>query len=76
VLCTQQMVNYWVKAESLFLLRAQLVQKLLENLTGFKSEPLLPFHFKCLWLIPVGLPVGFPTFIPPLFSVTLTHALF
>jgi hypothetical protein len=46
VLSAQQMATYWAKEESLFLLRAQLMQKLVENLTGFKSEPLLPLHLK------------------------------
>jgi hypothetical protein len=76
VLSAQQMATYWVKAESLFLLRARLMQKLVENLTGFKSEPLLPLYLKVLRLMPLGLPVGFSTFIPPSFPVTLTHALF
>jgi hypothetical protein len=46
VLSAQQMATYWVKEESLFLLQARLMQKLVENLTGFKSEPLLPLHLK------------------------------
>jgi hypothetical protein len=70
------MVTYWVKEESLFLLQARLMRKLVENLTGFKSEPLLPLHLKFSWLMLLGLPVGFLTFIPPSFPVTLTHALF
>jgi hypothetical protein len=46
VLSAQQMATYWVKEESLFLLQARLIQKLVENLTGFKSELLLPLHLK------------------------------
>jgi hypothetical protein len=46
VLSAQQMAIYWAKEKSLFLLQAPLMQKLVEDLTGFKSEPLLPFHLK------------------------------
>jgi hypothetical protein len=53
------MVTYWEKEESLFLLHARLMQKTVENLTGFKLEPLLPLHLKFSRLMPPGLPVGF-----------------
>jgi hypothetical protein len=53
VLSAQQMAIYWVKEESLFLPRARLMQKLVKNLTGFLSEPLLSLHLKfpgwCIW---------------------------
>jgi hypothetical protein len=70
------MVTYWAKEESLFLPRARLMQNMVKNLTGFLSEPLLPLHLKFPRLMHLGLPVGFSTFIQPLFPVTLTHAPF
>jgi hypothetical protein len=71
------MVTYWVKEESLFLPRAQLMQKLVKNLTSFfLSEPLLSLAFEIPQLMHLGLPVGFSTFIPPSFPVTLTNAPF
>jgi hypothetical protein len=53
VLSAQQMATYWVKAEYLFLPQARLMQKLVKNLIGFLSEPLLSLHLKilgwCIW---------------------------
>jgi hypothetical protein len=70
------MATYWVKEESFFLPRAQLMKKLVKKLTVFLSELLLPLHLKFPRFMHQGLPVGFSTFLQPLFHVTLTHAPF
>jgi hypothetical protein len=40
------MVTNWVKEKTLSLPWAWLMQKPVENLIAFKSEPLLPLHLK------------------------------
>jgi hypothetical protein len=71
------MVNYWVKEESLFLPQAQVkvMQKLIKNLIGFIRVSFI-LAFEIPWLVHLGLPVGFSTFIPPWFPITLTHTPF
>jgi hypothetical protein len=52
------------------------MQNMIKNLTGFFIRASFILAFEIPWLVHLGMPVGFSTFILPSFPVTLTHAPF